>query len=269
VASVRTLDARGGWLPELWRYRELFYFLVWRDVKVRYKQTVLGMAWAIIQPFFAMVVFTIFFRKLAGMPSDGIPYPIFSYSALLPWIYFSQTITHSGNSVVGNRELITKVYFPRATIPASSAFSGLLDFAIASVVLLGMMVYYRIPPTASLLLWGVLVIPLLMLALGVGMFFAALNVRYRDIKYALPFFVQLWLFITPVIYPTSIIPKRFRTLFAMNPLSGLIEAFRASLLPSRTMDWHSLGISLAITVVIFATGTWYFRKTERTFADIV
>lgn len=257
------------WLREFWHYRELFYFLVWREVKIRYKQTVLGGTWAIIQPFFTMIVFTLFFGRLAKMPSDGIPYPIFSYSALLPWIYFSVALANAGNSLISNANLITKVYFPRATIPASAVLSGLVDFGIASVVLLGLMGYYRVQPSWELLLWPVLIAPLVLLAIGVGMILAALNVRYRDIRYAIPFCIQLWLFVTPIIYPTSIIPERFRILSAFNPLSGIIEAFRASLLPSRYIDWPLLGISAFMTLFIFALGTIYFRKTERTFADIV
>ena len=258
-----------GSVQELWRYRELFFFFVWRDIKVRYKQTLLGGAWAIIQPFFTMLVFTLFFRRLANMPSDGIPYPIFSYSALLPWTYFSMAIKSAGNSVVTNKDLITKVYFPRVTMPAAATFSGLLDFAIASGVLLLMMLYYSVRPSWGLLLWPVLVLPLVMLALAVGMIFAAVNVKYRDIKYALPFFIQLWLFLTPIIYPTSIVPERFRFLVALNPLTGIIEAFRASLLPTRAVDWGLLGISVAIIVGLLAIGTAFFRKTERAFADIV
>ena len=189
------------WLKEFWSYRELFYFFVWRDVKVRYKQTLLGALWAILQPFFTMIVFTLFFGKLAKMPSDGIPYPIFSYSALLPWTYFSGALRNAGNSMVSNSTLITKVYFPRVTIPTASVLSGLVDFAIASLVLLGMIGYYRIHLTYEILLWPVLIIPLIMVALGVGMILAAINAKYRDIRYAVPFIIQIWLFITPVIYP--------------------------------------------------------------------
>jgi lipopolysaccharide transport system permease protein len=260
---------RGEWLQEFWRYRELFYFLVWRDVKIRYKQTVLGAAWAIIQPFFIMIIFTLFFGRLAKMPSDGIPYPVFSYSALVPWTYFAGALALAGNSLVGNANLITKVYFPKVTIPASAVLSGLVDFAIASVVLLGMMVYYRIQLSWGLLLWPVLVVPLVLLALGVGMFLAALNVKYRDVKYTIPFIVQLWLFLSPIIYPTSIIPERFRTLIALNPISGIIEAFRASLLPTRQVDWQLLSVSVAVTLFIFTLGALYFMKTERNFADVV
>ncbi|MFH1754644.1 MAG: ABC transporter permease [Candidatus Latescibacterota bacterium] len=260
---------KGEWSAEFWRYRELFFFLVWRDVKIRYKQTALGAAWAIIQPFMTMIIFTLFFGKMAKMPSDGIPYPIFAYSALLPWTYFSVSLGLSGNSLVTNARLIQKVYFPRVAIPASSALSGLVDFFIASIVLLGMMFYYDIPLSFGLLLWPVLLIPLVFLVLGVGMILSALNVKYRDIKYAIPFFIQSWLFITPIIYPTSIIPERFRPLINLNPLTGLIEAFRASLLPTRSVDWGSVLISVGITSIIFIFGTLYFKKTERAFADII
>lgn len=256
-------------LQELWHYRELFYFMVWRNVKVRYKQSVLGASWAIIQPFFAMVVFSLFFGRLAKMPSDGIPYPIFSYSALLPWTYLAGTLNQAGNSLVGNKNLITKVYFPRVIIPASSALSCLLDFGIASSVLLGLMVYYRIPPTWDLLLLPLLAVPLVLLALGLGMIFSSLNVKYRDIKHILPFVIQIWLFMTPVIYPTSIIPERFRALIGFNPAGGIIEAFRACVIPTRQVDWQLLGISVLMTLFIFAVGMVYFRKTEENFADII
>jgi len=257
------------WVSEFWRYRELFYFLVWRDIKVRYKQTVLGAAWAIIQPFFTMVVFTLFFGRLAKMPSDGIPYPLFSYSALVPWTYFAGALSLAGNSLVGNANLLTKVYFPRVTIPASAVLSGLVDFGLASIVLVGMMFYYKIKLSWGLLLWPVLVVPLVLVALGVGMILASLNVKYRDIKYTMPFIIQLWLFLTPIIYPTSIIPERFRFLAACNPLTGIIEAFRASLLPTRQVDWQLLGVSVALALIIFVVGSLYFKNTEKYFADIV
>jgi len=259
----------GEWRSEFWRYRELFLFLVWRDVKIRYKQTALGAAWAIIQPFMTMVIFTLFFGRMAKLPSDGIPSPIFAYSALLPWTYFSMSIGLSGNSLVQNARLIQRVYFPRVAIPASSALSGLVDFVIAFVVLIGMMFYYHIPLSVGLLLWPVLLIPLVVLVLGVGMILSSLNVKYRDIKYAIPFFIQSWLFITPIIYPTSIIPERFRPLINLNPLSGLIDAFRASMLPTRDVNWTSVLISVAVTAVIFLFAAYYFKKTEREFADII
>jgi lipopolysaccharide transport system permease protein len=257
------------WLDEFWRYRELFFFLVWRNVKVRYKQTILGAGWAAIQPFFSMVVFTIFFGKLAKMPSDGVPYPIFSYSALVPWTYFSVSLGMAGNSLVGNAGLIRKVYFPRAAIPAASVLTGLVDFAIAFSVLLVLMIYYKIPFGLNLLMWPVLLIFLVMLVLGLGMILSSLNVKFRDVKYAIPFFTQMLLFLTPIIYPTSIIPEKFRFLLALNPLFGLIEAFRASLLPTREIDWALVFISFGLTIVIFLVSIIYFKKTEREFADVI
>lgn len=256
-------------MRELWHYRELFYFMVWRDVKVRYKQSILGGLWAIVQPFMTMVVFTVFFHRVAKIPSDGVPYPIFSYSALLPWTYFSGAILASGSSLVANRNLITKVYFPRVVIPAASAMRGLVDFSIAAMFLLGMMVYYGFAPSWELALWPLLVIHLLMLALGMGMIFSALNVKYRDVQHMLPFLVQLWMFVTPIIYPTSMIPQRWRWLMALNPASGIIEAFRSSVIPDRAVDWPQLGISFGVTVGIFVGGALYFRCTANSFADIV
>lgn len=258
-----------NWLRESWRYRELFYFFAWRDVKLRYKQTAFGAAWAIIQPLCTMVVFTVLFGHFANMPSDGIPYPIFSYSALVPWVYFSGALASSGNSLLGNASLLTKVYFPRVTLPASAVLSGLVDFAIASVVLVGLMVFYGVPLSWRLLLWPLLAVPLVLLAFGIGMFLAALNARYRDVKHAIPFVTQLWLFVTPIIYPSSIVPERVRLLLALNPLTGLIEGFRASILPDRHVDWRLLIVSFGLTLGIFALGAWYFRRTERIFADVI
>jgi len=256
-------------VSELWRYRELFYFLAWRDVKLRYKQTALGVGWAVLQPLMTMVVFTLLFGKLANMPSEGIPYPLFYFGALLPWTYFAATLSNSGNSLVANANLLTKVYFPRVILPTSAAVSGLVDFAIGFVLLLGIMTYYRVAPTLALLLWPLLIGLLFVFALGVSMILAALNVRYRDVKYTLPFLVQLWLFATPVIYPISIIPQRYRLLAALNPLSGIIDAFRACLIPDKPMDWLLLLFSTFITLAVFATSALYFRKTERAFADII
>jgi lipopolysaccharide transport system permease protein len=256
-------------MRDLWRYRELFYFLAWRDVKVRYKQTTLGVAWAVLQPLLTMIVFTLLFGRLGKMPNDGIPYPLFYFGALLPWMYFSATLANSGNSLVMNANLITKVYFPRVILPTSAAFSGLVDFAIGCVLLIGIMAYYGIPPGWKLLMWPPLVVLLFSLALGVSMTLAALNVKYRDIKYTLPFLVQLWLFVTPVIYPTSIVPDRYRLLVGLNPLSGLIDAFRSSLVPARAIDWQLLWMSSVVTIALFAAGAVYFRRTERMFADIV
>jgi lipopolysaccharide transport system permease protein len=254
---------------ELWRYRELFYFLALRDVKLRYKQTALGVVWVLIQPLFTMVVFTFLFGNLAKLPSDGTPHAVFYLSALLPWTYFSTVLAGIGNSLVSNANLLTKVYFPRIILPASVALAGLLDLLIGSICLVGVMAYFRLPPAWPLLFWPLLLVPLVCLTLGVGAFLAALNVRYRDIKYALPFVIQIWLFLTPIIYPASMVPGRFRVLLALNPLSGLIEAFRFCVAPARPMDWEALAISLGVTAVTLAVGLAYFRKTEQAFADIV
>jgi lipopolysaccharide transport system permease protein len=268
AAELGTL-AKGGMIQELWAFRELIYFLAWRDVKVRYKQTVLGVLWAVIQPLFTMVVFTLLFGQLAKIPTDGIPGPIFYFSALVPWIYFSSTVTNAGMSLVGNSGLLTKIYFPRIILPAAAALSNLVDFLIGSVFLVGFVVFYKVPISWNLLLWPALVMLLLLLALGLGAFFAALNVKYRDIKYALPFFIQLLLFATPIIYPASMIPERFQWLLALNPLSALIEMFRYVVVPSKTVDWNALGISMAVTGVIFIAGVAYFKSTEKAMADLV
>lgn len=256
-------------LRELWIYRELFFFLVWKDIKIRYKQTLLGASWAVIQPFFAMVVFTLFFGKLAGMPSDGIPYPVFTYAALVPWTYFATALQFSGNSLVSNANLVSKVYFPRIALPASPALAGFVDFVIASLVLAGIMAYYRIAPSWELLFWPVLLLPLSLLVLGVGMILSALNVKYRDVKYAIPFGIQIWLFLTPIIYPSSIVPERFRILTALNPLTGLIEGFRAALLPDRSIEWSAIAVSTATILVVLVLGSIYFSKSEREFADVI
>jgi lipopolysaccharide transport system permease protein len=267
--SKRGMGLNARWILELWGYRELVYFLAWRDVKVRYKQTVLGVIWAVIQPFFTMVVFTLLFGQLAKIPTDGIPGPIFYFSALVPWIYFSSTVTNAGMSLVANSGLLTKIYFPRVILPAAAALGNLMDFLISSVFLIGFIVYYKIPPGWNLLLWPALVVLLVLLSLSLGAFFAALNVKYRDIKYALPFVIQLLLFGTPIIYPTSMIPERFQLLFALNPLSGLIEAFRYVVVPSQGLDWKLLTLSVVITGLLFISSLAYFRSTEKAMADLV
>lgn len=255
-------------LKELWAYRELLYFLTWRDVKVRYKQAVLGIAWAVIQPVATMVIFTVFFGKLAKMPSDGIPYPIFSYAALLPWMFFLNAVTNSSNSLIGSANLITKVYFPRLIIPGAAVVAALVDLGIASGVFVGLFGYYRYSLTWNVLLFPVLVVLTVLLALGVGLWTSALNVKYRDVRYALPFVLQLWMFATPVIYPSSLMPERWRWVLAVNPLTGIIEGFRASLL-GRPVMWGALGYSAVITVLVLVYAAFYFRRTERQFADIV
>lgn len=255
-------------LRELWTYRELLFFLTWRDIKIRYKQTALGALWAIIQPLFAMVLFTVVFGRLARVPSDNVPYPLFAYAALVPWTFFSNAITNSGNSLVGSSTLISKVYFPRLFIPAAAVTSGLLDLAIASLLLIPLLIYFQITLTWRILLLPVFAGLVALLALGVGMILSALNVKYRDVRYALPFLVQLWLFASPVIYPTSLVPANWRWLLSLNPMTGLIEAFRASLFGQR-FDPATLLPGVAITIVILVLSFFAFRRVEDSFADIV
>ena len=255
-------------LAELWRYRELLYFLTLRDVKLRYKQTILGAAWAIIQPLCAMLLFTLLFGRLARLPSDNIPYPLFAYAGLVPWTFFSNTIASSANSLVGSTSLITKVYFPRIIIPAAPVLAGLVDLAIAFVLLVPLLIYYRITLT-----WQVLLLPLFiclgtLLAFGVGMLLAALNVKYRDIRYALPFLVQLWLFGSPVIYPLSMTPPRWKWIFMLNPMTGIIEGTRSSLF-ARPFDWAAIGVSLVVTLFVVGFAIYFFRRVEDGFADVI
>lgn len=257
------------WLDELWRYRELFYFLVWRDIKVRYKQTLLGVVWVVIQPFAAMVIFTVFFGKLAKMPSEGVPYAIFSYAALVPWTYFSSAVGRSGNSLIHNMNLITKVYFPRIALVVSSTVSGLIDYGVSFVVLLGLMQYFGIQLGWKILLVPLLTIVLVILSLGIGMILSSLNVKYRDIGHIIPFMMQLLLFVSPIIYPISMIPERYRGLASLNPLCGIINGFRSAILPSHQVNWQELSVSLAITMLLLVIGLIYFRNTERDFADII
>jgi len=255
-------------LKSLWDYRELLYFLTWRDVKVRYKQTALGAAWAIIQPLFTMIIFTIFFGNLAKVPSDGIPYPIFAYAALLPWTFFSNAITSSGNSLVGSAHLITKVYFPRMIIPGAAVAAGLIDLMVAFGILIILMIYYGVGATWNLLMLPALILLTTLLAIGVGMYTSALNVKYRDIRYALPFAIQLLMFATPIIYPVSLVPERWRWAFNLNPLTGIIEGFRASFF-GRPFNWPALAFSAAITLALLVYAAYHFKRMERTFADIV
>ena len=271
--AITVIEPHTSWLAgfnlkELFCYRELLYFLVWRDIKVRYKQTVLGAAWAVLQPFFTMVVFTIFFGKMAKMPSEGIPYPIFSYAALLPWTYFANSISQSGNSLINSSHLITKVYFPRLCIPMGATLAGLVDFFIAMIVLAGMMVWYKFIPGFGLFLFPLLVFLTFVLATSIGLWLSALNVKYRDIRYVIPFMVQLWLFITPVIYPTSI-AKNYAWILYLNPMAGIIESFRASILGHKAIPWPQLGFSAILTILLFVVGVTYFHRMEREFADVV
>ena len=253
---------------ELWHYRDLLYFLTWREISIRYKQTVLGFAWAILQPLLTMIVFTVFLGRLAKVPSDGVPYPVFSYLGLLPWTYFANAVTRSGTSLVANANLLSKVYFPRLLIPLSGTLSALVDFAIALVLLFVIMLIYSVPITPSMLLMIPLTLLTSILATGVGMWLSALNVQYRDVQHAVPFLVQLWLFATPVAYPSSSVPERWRLLYSLNPMAGVIDAFRAAGL-SRPIPWGSLGVSIAVALLVTAIGAWQFRRMERRFADIV
>lgn len=256
-------------LREWWRYRELVYFFAWRDVKVRYKQAALGAAWAILQPLLTMIVFTIFFGRLAKIPSDGIPYPLFAYVGLVLWTYFSGVVGQAGQSLTANSNLITKVYFPRIALPASSAVSGLLDFLVGLSFVVVLMAWYGARPGWPLLFTPVIVVGLILFTVGVSLLLAALNVWYRDVKYVLPLLIQLWLFVTPVIYPASFIPERFQPYLFLNPLAGLAEGFRMCLLTSRWPDPLLTSSSLALALVVFVAGLVVFRRAERSFADII
>src|SRR5258705_9854969 len=271
--SVLRIEPSKGWVPlkvrELWEYRELLYFLVWRDIKVRYKQTALGAAWAIIQPFFTMVVFSLFFGRLAKVPSDGIPYPLFSFSALVPWTFFANGLSQSSNSLVGSANLITKVYFPRLTIPIASVLSGIVDFVLAFIVLVGMMLYYGMMPTLKDLWLPLFLLLALITSLGVGLWLSALNVEYRDVRYVVPFITQFWLFVTPIAYPSSLLHEPWRTIYGLNPMVGVVEGFRWALLRTNTTPGPIIAVSSTAAVVILITGAFYFRRMEKTFADIV
>jgi lipopolysaccharide transport system permease protein len=272
LKPILTIESARGWtsldLRDLWAHRDLFYFLVWRDVKVRYKQTALGVVWAVLQPLLTMVVFTAIFGRLAGVPSDGEPYPIFVYAGLLPWSFFNQAVTTSSNSLVGNAALITKVYFPRLVIPGAAVGAGLVDFAIAAVILFVMAFHYGVAFGASILMLIPLALLTMLFAAGVGMWMSALNVKYRDVRYALPFVLQIWMYVTPIIYPVTFIPQRWRWLIVLNPLSGIIQGFRSAIF-SRPFDWSGIAVSAAMTVSVLIYAAFAFRRMEREFADII
>ncbi|MCP4654138.1 MAG: ABC transporter permease [bacterium] len=275
-ASYYRIRPAHGWVPlrlgELWGFRELLYFLVWRDVKVRYKQTALGAAWAVIQPLFTMLVFSIFFGRLAGIGErieSGVPYPIYTYCALLPWQMFATAITTAGNSLVNEQRLISKVYFPRLIVPMSSVLAGLVDFSVAFVILLVMMVYYGVYPGWEIIALPGLVLLVVLTALTVGVWLSALNVHYRDFRYTMPFLTQFWLFITPVAYPSSLVPERYRVLFSLNPMAGVVDGFRWALLGQEDPPGLDFWVSAAMVVLLLIAGLYYFRRMERTFADIV
>lgn len=273
-SAVTWIRPSRGWkapdLRELWHYRELLYFLVWRDVKVRYKQTVIGAAWAILQPVATMVVFSVFFGRLAGLPSDGLPYPVFAYAALVPWTFFANGLTLATGSLVGGRDLLKKVYFPRVAIPVAAVLSCLVDLALAFLVLLVMMVAYGIVPGAA----SLVVLPLLLLlaftaSLGAGLWFSALNVKYRDVGYMIPFLTQLWLFVTPIAYPSSLLEEPWRTVYGINPMAGVVEGFRWALLGTDTTPGGMIFVSASVSLAVLVGGAFYFRRMEKTFADVV
>jgi lipopolysaccharide transport system permease protein len=253
---------------ELWAYRELFYFLVWRDVKVRYKQTVLGATWAIIQPLFTMLIFTLIFSKVARIDSNGIPYPGFAYAALLPWMFFANAITTSGNSVINNAHLVTKVYFPRLIVPVAAVCAGLVDFAVAFPMLLALMFYYQTEITLNLLLLPLLVLLTTILAIAVGAWLSSLNVKYRDVKFAIPFLVQIWMYLSPIAYPSSVVPADWRLLYSLNPFVGIIDGYRSAIF-GRAFDWKTMAVSLVVTLILLVYALRQFRKMESNFADII
>ncbi len=256
-------------LRDLWAYRDLLYLFVWRDIKVRYKQTIVGTSWAIIQPFIAMIVLSLFFGKLANMPSEGIPYPIFAYSALVPWTYLVNVLTQSSNSVVSNRAVVTRVYFPRLIIPMTTVMTGLMDFAIAFAMLLGMMLFYGILPTGAILTLPFFLLLGIATALGLGLWLAALNVKYRDIGFTLPFLTQVWFFVTPIAYPSSLVPERWQAIYGLNPMAGVVEGFRWALLGKTEAPGIMLAVSVLVAACLLIGGLYFFRHKEDTFADVV
>ena len=274
LASIKTvIKPSRGWVPlrlrDLWEYRELLYFLTWRDIKVRYKQTALGATWAIIQPFFTMVVFSLFFGRLAKIPSDGIHYPLFAFAALVPWTFFANGLSQSSNSLVGSAELITKVYFRRLIIPVASILSGLIDFVIAFAVFILMSLYYGIYPTISIVLLPFLLLLGFTTALGVGLWLSALNVRFRDVRYIIPFLTQFWLFATPIAYPSSLLSEPWRTVYGINPMVGVVEGFRWALLGTDTAPGAMIIVSSLVAVCLLVSGVFYFKRVEKYFADVI
>jgi lipopolysaccharide transport system permease protein len=272
-ANRNVIEAKSGWrfvdFHELWEYRDLFFFMVWRDIKVRYAQSVLGIGWAVIQPVFTMIVFTIVFGKLAKIDSEGVPYAIFSYTALVPWTYFSNALTESTGSLIASSSMLTKVYFPRLIIPMTPVLSKLIDFGIAMLLLFGLMVWFKSTPTMWALGLPVLVILMMLTAAGLGMWLTALAIKYRDVRYGLTFGVRLLMYAAPVVYPASLIPQQYRLLYGLNPMAGVIEGFRAALLGTRPMPWDLIAVGSIAACIIIVSGVLYFRRMERVFADVV
>lgn len=272
LPELTIIKARPGWqslnLGELWQYRDLLYFLVWRDIKGRYAQSILGIGWAIIQPIFSMIIFTIVFGNLAKVSSDGVPYAIFSYAALVPWTYYANALVGSSTSLASSSSMISKVYFPRLLIPIAPALGKLVDFAIAMLILVGLMLWFGTPPNINALSLPLLIGIMIFTACGVGMWLTALGVQYRDINYAMNFVVQLLMYASPVVYPASSVPAQFRLLYALNPMTGVIEGFRASLLSTTPMPWDMVAIGGGMSLILLVSGAFYFRRMERIFADV-
>lgn len=262
-----------GWawpkFRELWEYRELLFFFVWRDIKVRYKQTILGALWAIIQPFFTMVIFSLFFGRLANVPSDGLPYPIFSYAALVPWTFFASALTQASNSLVVSANMVKKIYFPRLTLPVATVLAGVVDFVLAFLVLMGMMLFYGLVPTINVLWLPLFLLLALVTSLGVSLWLSAMNVQFRDVHYTIPFLTQAWLFVTPIAYPSSLLSEPWRTLYGLNPMAGVVEGFRWALLGTDTAPGPMTIVSAVVALVLFVSGAFYFRRMEQGFADVL
>lgn len=256
-------------LGELWEYRELLFFFVWRDIKVRYKQTVLGAAWAIIQPFFTMVVFSLFFGRLAQVPSDGLPYPIFSYAALVPWTFFATALTQASNSLVSSAQMVKKIYFPRLALPIGTVLAGVVDFVLAFIVLMGMMWYYGVTPTVNVLWLPLFLLLAMVTSLGVSLWLSAMNVQFRDVHFTIPFITQAWLFMTPIAYPSSLLSEPWHTLYGINPMAGVVEGFRWALLGTDTAPGSMTIVSAVMAILIFIGGAFYFRRMEDSFADVL
>ncbi len=266
-------QASKGWawpkLRELWDFRELLYFFAWRDIKVRYKQTVIGAFWAVLQPFLTMVIFSLFLGRLAKVPSDGLPYPLFSYAALVPWTFFANALTQASNSLVLGANMVKKIYFPRLALPIATVLAGVIDFLLAFVVLLGMMVYYGLAPTVHILWLPLLLLLALVTSLGASLWLSAMNVQFRDVRYAVPFLTQAWLFVTPIAYPSSLLPEPWRTVYGLNPMAGVVEGFRWALLGTDTAPGPMTLVSAVVALALFVSGAFYFRRMEQSFADVL
>lgn len=262
-----------GWawpkLRELWEFRELLFFFAWRDIKVRYRQTVMGALWAIIQPFFTMVIFSLFFGRLANVPSDGVPYPVFSFAALVPWTFFANALAQASNSLVSNANMVKKIYFPRLALPIATVLAGVIDFAVAFIVLLGIMLYYGLVPTINIVWLPSFALLALVTSIGVSLWLSAMNVQFRDVRYTIPFLTQAWLFMTPIAYPSSLLPEPWRTLYGLNPMAGVVEGFRWALLGTDTAPGNMIIVSAMIALTLFISGAFYFRRMEQSFADVL